>query len=484
MIHIKEGQNREELMMLSYDIMVLPDNPVRLIDLMCKKFISDNPWREEWKGTNSKGCKSYPPGALLSLLVYGYFNKINSSRALEKETRRNIEVIWLMEGLQPDHWTICAFRRENKALIKELLKSFRAFLLSEDYASTKRLVFDGSKLKAYANCNMLNKEGIEKKLENIDKSIAEYLAQLENNDTHDGELETAHEEIKKLKEKIEELEKQKSKIEAAGKALEASGKKQISPNDKDAVLVKGRDGKFAGYNGQAGVESKGHFIMHNEIRTEANDQQQLENCVNRAEEEMGEKIEEAVADKGYGNTTQILDVESKGIECFVPLVTTSREKEEKKGFVFTYNKQSDTYTCPQGKELVLYQQNFKHNGAIYNRYKCHECEGCPMRKDCTQSKTGRTYKRNVRQEEIDKYKEKMEGDYAKERVSERKGVVEHPFGTIKWMMGKFNFLLTGKEKVQTEFDLYTTAYNIKRLLNCAEMSELAKQMMKFNWAMA
>ena len=470
--------------MLSYDMLVLPDNPVRLIDLMCKKFISDNPWREEWKGTKEKGRRSYPPSAMLALLVYGYFNKVNSSRGLEKETYRNIEVIWLMEGLRPDHWTICAFRRENENLVKELLKSFRSFLLGEGYASAKRIVFDGTKLKAYANRNMLNKEGIEKKLENINKSIAEYLAQLENNDTHDGELEMAREEIKKLKEKIDKLKKQKSKIEAAGKALEASGKKQISPNDKDAVLVKGRDGKFAGYNGQAGADTKGHFIMHNEIRTEANDQQQLENCVDKAEEEMGEIIEEAVADKGYGNTTQILDIESKGTQCFVPLVTTSRKKEEDKGFVFEYDKQSDTYTCPQGEKLVLYQRNSKQKGATYNRYKCLNCEGCPVRKDCTQSKTGRTYKRNVRQEEINKYKEKLKTKYAKERIAERKGVVEHPFGTIKWMMGKFNFLLTGKEKVQIEFDLYTTAYNIKRLLNCAKMPLLTKQLMKYNWEMA
>lgn len=101
-MHLKKGENRQELMMLSYDMMISPDNPVRLIDLMCKKFISDNPWREEWKGSSSKGCKSYPPGSLLSLLVYGYFNKINSSRNMEKETQRNIEVLWLMEGLQPD----------------------------------------------------------------------------------------------------------------------------------------------------------------------------------------------------------------------------------------------------------------------------------------------------------------------------------------------------------------------------------------------
>lgn len=483
-MHIKEGQNREDLVMISYDLLVSADNPVRLIDLMCKKFVSDNPWRAEWKGSENKGCKSYPPSSMLALLVYGYFNKVTSSRMIEKETQRNIEVLWLMEGLQPDHWTICTFRRENKNLIKELLKSFRAFLLDAKYASSQRMVFDGTKLKAYADRNMLKKEGIDKKLENIDKSIEEYLLLLESNDNDDNELSKAREEIQKLKAKLATLENEKSKIKSAKTMLESSGKKQISPNDTDAVLVKGRDGKFAGYNGQAGVESKGHFIMHNEIRTEAVDQQQLENCVEKAEEEINEEIEEVVADKGYGNTTQILNIEDKGKECFVPLVTTSREKEEAKGLVFTYNKQSNTYTCPQGKELIQYQKNFKHNGAIYNRYKCSECDGCPIRGECTKSKTGRTYKRNVNQEKIDLYKEKLETDYAKERIAERKGVVEHPFGTIKWMMGKFNFLLTGKEKVQTEFDLYTTAYNIKRLMNCAPYSKLMGQINQYDWAMA
>lgn len=161
-MHIKKGQNREDLVMMSYDLLVSSDNPVRLIDLMCKEFVLGNPWREEWKGSQATGCKSYPPSSMLALLLYGYFNKITSSRMLEKETHRNIEVLWLMEGLQPDHWTICAFRRENNSLIKELLKKFRAFLLDAKYASSKRLVFDGTKLKAYANRNMLTEEGIEK----------------------------------------------------------------------------------------------------------------------------------------------------------------------------------------------------------------------------------------------------------------------------------------------------------------------------------
>lgn len=482
-MHIKEGQNREELVMLSYDMLVSPENPVRLIDLMCKKFISDNPWRQEWKGTKEKGRKSYPPSVMMALLVYGYFNKITSSRRLETETHRNIEVIWLMEGHRPDHWTICSFRRENESLVKDLLKSFRLFLQEKGYASAKRIVIDGAKFKSYAGREMFTKDSVAKKLDKLDKSIAEYLKQLESNDTHDDELDTAREEIKTLQEKIEKLEKQKEKLKAINETLELSGKKYLAPNDSDAVLVKGRDGKYAGYNGQAAVEAKGHFIMQNELTTSPVDQDQLKNCVNKTEQEIESTIEEVIADKGYGNTTHIADIEEKGIECYIPVPKTKREKEQTKGIVFAYDESSDSYTCPQGKKLILSQKNYRSRGAIYNRYKCYECEGCPIRSDCTQSKTGRTCKRNINQKYIDKYKEKLKSEYAKECIKERKTIVEHPFGTIKWMMGKFNFLLTGQHKAQIEYNLYAMAYNLKRLTNHEiPLSELMEQINDYKWA--
>ena len=484
-MHYKEKHNREQLMMVSYDTMISQDNPVRLIDLMCKKFVSDNPLRDEWKGNKKDGRKSYPPDSMLGLLVYGYFNGISSSRKLERETYRNIEVLWLMEGLQPDHWTVCEFRRTNQGPIKDFLKTFRRFLLEESYATGDKLVFDGTKVKAYAKREMLTSKSIREKLENIDKSIAEYLAKLESNDSYDNELEVAKAEIEELREKVAKLEKSKSKLEYASKELADSGKKRISPNDKDAVLVKGRDGKYPGYNVQAGVEPKGHFIMMDDVTTEPNDQQQLVNCVESATEEIGNPPKEVSADKGYGNTTQILEIEENGkTQCYIPLSETQRDKETRKGFEFEYDKESDIYTCPQGKKLHLFLKNKKHHGAVYNVYKCHECDNCPMRKKCTKSKTGRTVNRNINQKIIDSYRKKLESDYAKEKINERKQVVEHPFGTIKWLMGKFNFLLTGKEKVQIEFDLYSTAYNIKRLVNCAPTTELMAKMIRYNWAMA
>lgn len=483
-MHYKEKQDREQIMMVSYETMIVQDNPVRLIDLLCKKFISDNPLREEWKGSTNKGCKSYPPTAMLSLLVYGYFNGIASSRRLERETHRNLEVIWLLNGFHPDHWTICEFRRNNEKLIKKLLKSFRKFLLDKKYASGTKLVFDGSKIKAYASREMLNSEGISRKLENLDKSIAEYLKQIDDNDSNESELEKAHDKIKKLKKKIEKLKYQRNKLEGLEKQLQASEKNHIAPNDKDAVLVKGRDGMFAGYNAQTGVDAKGHFIMYDQIISESNDLGLIENCVTQAIEETGVIPEELLADKGYSNIMQILNIESNNIQCYIPLQDTYRTRQERQGLVFIYDEIKDIYICPTGKTLKLTSKNQKDSVTNYNLYRCYECEGCPIRDDCTTSKRGRFYKRSVEQNRIDKYKQKLSSDYAKEKIAERKGVVEHPYGTIKWLMGKFNFLLIGKEKAQIELDLYSTAYNLKRLINCCTFMGLTCQIMEHNWSIS
>jgi len=483
-MHYKEKISREQFMVMSYDAMIAPDNAVRLIDLVCKKFFIKHPFNEKWKGNKNEGRKSYPPDSMLKLLVYGYFNGIASSRKLERETYRNIEMIWLMEGLQPDHWTICDFRRESETIVKDFLKSFRTFLLEKNFASSEKVVFDGTKVKAYAKREMLTTESIQEKLENIDKSIAEYLSKLDTNDNHDDELESAKTEIGELKEKIRKLELSKSKLEQAGETIKDSGQKYYAPNDTEAVLVKGREGKFPGYNVQVGVETKGHFIMTDRVTTDTNDMQQLQECVKSVAEQTGVSPSEISADKGYSNTVQILEIEKDGTaQCYIPLIETKREKSEKEGVYFVYDKNSNTYTCSQGKKLLLLSRNVKHSGAYYNVYKCHECKGCPVHDKCTKSKTGRTLKRNVDQDRIDQYKEKIAGNYAKEKIRERKQVVEHPFGTIKMLMGKFNLLLKGKTKAQIEFDYYTAAYNLKRLIGCAPMSELIVKMGKYQFSM-
>jgi transposase len=484
-MHYKEKISREQFMFISYEAMIAPDNAVRLIDLACKKFFIEHPFNEKWKGNSNEGRKSYPPDSMLKMLVYGYFNGIASSRKLEKETYRNIEMIWLMEGLQPDHWTICDFRRGSGAIMKDFLRFFRKFVVANNYATTDKVVFDGTKVKAYAKREMLTVESIGEKLENIDKSISEYLSKLENNDQHDNELESAKLEIEGLKEKVRKLESVKSKLEGVKRDIEKSGKKHYAPNDTGAVMVIGREGRFPGYNVQVGVEPKGHFIMTDRVTTDTNDMQQIQECVGSFTQETGAVPKEVSADKGYSNTTQILEIEKDGkIKCYIPLIETKREMQEKEGVTFNYNTENDTYTCSQGKQLLLFSRSQKNRGAYYNTYKCYGCEGCVIRTKCTISKTGRIVKRNVDQDRIDQYKKRIAGEYGKQKIKERKAVVEHPFGTIKMLMGKFNLLLKGKTKVQTEFDYYTAAYNLKRLIGCAPVPELMVKLEKYQFALA
>jgi transposase len=190
--------------------MISQDNPVRLLDVMCRNFFESNPDLFSEKGKKKKGRKAYSPVSLLNLLVYGYFNGISTSRKLEKESHRNIEVIWLMDGLQPDHWTISEFRKENGEAIKSFLRTFRRFLKDRSYVSGERIVFDGTKVKAYASKDMLTQSGILKKLDNIEKNLSEYLKTMEQMDSLEDKDE-------KLKEEIEELQRNIDKKEAEKK---------------------------------------------------------------------------------------------------------------------------------------------------------------------------------------------------------------------------------------------------------------------------
>jgi len=483
-MHYKDRLDRHQIMMLSYDSMIAGDNPVRLLDAMCRKFLEDNPQLCSLKGQKNEGRKAYPPSVLLNLLVYGYFNGISTSRKLEKETHRNIEVIWLTEGLRPDHWTICEFRRENGKAVKAFLKTFRRFLKDQSYISGDKIVFDGSKIKAYASREMLTENGIIKKLENIDQALSGYLKTMEEIDSLEDKDEKLRQEIEELKKNIEKMESLKKSLDETNETLKRKQLKRIAPNDPEAVLVKGRNGKFAGYNLQIGVDSKNHFIVSNHVTTDTNDRNQLGECVREAVSQLGTAPREAIADKGYANFKDILYLEEQGTECFVPVPVSEREKNEADGLVFTYDKDSDSYTCPEGKPLNLIAKNIEAAGSLYNKYKCKECSSCPVREKCTTSKTGRTIKRNVDQELIDNYKTKLKEDRSKKAIRERKGIVEHPFGTIKTLMGKSELVLCGKEKAIIELDLYIMAYNMKRLQNLDKTKLLIQKVTGYNWKAA
>ena len=492
-MHYIQGTNRAEIKLFpEVENWVSKNNPVRLIDLIIEKTVLSNPDEFIWKGISDTGRKSYSPATMLKLFLYGYLNRVASSRRMEAETYRNIELMWLLGDLHPDHWTINEYRKNNKEQIRFVTIEFRKFLKAEGYIDGKEVATDGSKFKAYAAKEMLSLKNIEKRLEKINEKLDEYLEEFKVADTIDGLMEEFADNFegaeinKALVDKIADLQEQVSKLDLQKKQLKDSGKNYLAPNDYDANLMKSRDGKIPAYNGQTVIDKKNRMIAVAEIRIEHSDINQLPKNLADLKEQLDIVPDIAKADKGYSNLKDIKEIEEKsGTKCFVPPVKSSKKEEDKKaGIKFTYDKEKDEYQCSQEKTLKLKIKNKKSGKNFYDIYRCEDCGGCPLKAKCTKSKTGRMIKRNVDQDWIDKYKERMSKTKSRERIKERKTIVEHPFGTLKWMMGKFHFLLTGKEKVQIEFDLYATAYNFKRLINIDNMGLLLQKAENYNWERA
>lgn len=489
-MHYIQGTNRAEIKLFpEVENWVNNNNPVRLIDLIVEKIVLSNPDEFIWKGMSDTGRKSYSPATMLKLFLYGYLNRVASSRRMETETYRNLELMWLLGDLHPDHWTINEYRKNNKEQIRFVTIEFRRFLKAEGYIDGKEVATDGSKFKAYAAKDMLSLKNIEKRLEKINEKLDEYLEEFKTADTIDELVEEFADnfegvEINKiLLGKIADLQEHISKLESQKQQLKDSGKNYLAPNDPDANLMRSRDGKIPAYNGQTVVDKKNRMIAVAEISTAHSDINELKNNLDHLKEQLDIIPDKVDADKGYYNLTEIKEIEENtSTKCFVPIVKSNKKEDDKKaGIKFTYDKEKDEYQCLQGKTLKLKQRNKKRGNNSYNVYQCEDCGKCPLRIKCTNSKTGRMVKRNVDEHWIEKYKVRMLESTSKERIKERKTIVEHPFGTLKWMMGKFHFLLTGKHKVQIELDLYATAYNFKRLINIDNMSILLQKAENHTW---
>lgn len=492
-MHYIQATDRAEIKLFpEVENWVGQNNPIRLIDLIVDKTICSNPDEFIWKGESHTGRKSYSPATMLKLLLYGYLNKIASSRRMESETYRNLELMWLLGELHPDHWTICEYRRNNEKHVRFITIEFRKFLKAEGYIDGKDVATDGSKFKAYASKDMLSLKNIEKRLEKVNEKLDEYLEEVKKADT----IEVLTKEFadnfdgidinKALIDKIADLQEQVSKLESQKRQLESSGKNYLAPNDPDANLMRGRDGKMPAYNVQTVVDKKHRMIATSEVSTEPNDIGELQNNLDDLAGQLDIVPETAEADTGYFNTNQIKEIEENTkTKCYIPSPKNSKKEEDKKtGIEFTYDKENDEYKCSQGKTLKLKHKNHKHRNQIYNVYQSKDCNDCPLKEKCTTSKIGRIIKRNINQDWIDSFKERMQEEKSKQKIHERKTIVEHPFGTLKWMMGKFHFLLTRKKRVQIEIDLYATAYNLKRLLNIDTIELLMQKVDNHAWERA
>ena len=486
MKYIESVDRHQYQLMNSLDDLLEQEHPVRIIDKIIDSIISGNKDRFEKQRETEAGRPKYHESILIKLYLYGYFNGISSSRKLEVETHRNKEVIWLLGGLTPDHWTISNYRKENGEQIKFVTKKFREFLKDNGYIKLKTVAIDGSKVKAYTNRDMLTVEKIEVKLKAIDKKIEEYLNSIADNDRRDeltDEIDSDDDNPsnKKYLDKIIELQKQVEQLQIQKDILEKGARKYISPSDPDARLMKSRDGKIPAYNVQIAVDAENKMIADSEVVTEQTDLSQLPKMIESIKEELAEVPEEVLADRGYNNPDLIEAVEKEAIKIYTSQEKTSRDKEEIK---FEYDSQKDEYVCSEGKRLVLFNKNKLKRNSFANIYRGIECSGCSLMSQCTKSKKGRTVQRYLNQNWRDEYKAKMLSKLGKAKTGIRKTIVEHPFGTIKYLMGKIPLLLRGLDKVTTEINIYTTVYNLKRLFNIELFDILIMKIENYNWKTA
>jgi hypothetical protein len=250
--------------------------------------------------------------------------------------------------------------------------------------------------------------------------------------------------------------------------------------------MKSRDGKMPCYNVQTGVDTKHHMIVLAEATTDSTDMEMLKTNVEEIKAQLGLTPTSVEADKGYANINQIIEIEENPYtKCIIPIPESNSKRQDcSNGINFVYDPENNQYTCPSNKKLKQLKTIYKHSDQFYNIYKCNDCGACSIKGKCTKSKTGRSIKVNIQHQWISTYKQRMEEPANREKIKQRKTIVEHPFGTIKMIMGKFCFLLRKKHKVQIEVDLYSTVYNLKRLINIENMQDLFKKVEKYNWKVA
>jgi transposase len=477
------GVSRQQRMLLpdSVEDYIGAENPVRVVDAFVEG-LDLLTLGFEMKAGGGPGAPAYDPKALLKLYLYGYLNRIRSSRELEKAARRNLEVIWLLGRLTPDHWTINAFRREQRARFKAVFRQFHLICGNLGLFGRDLVAIDGTFLKAVNNLQRnFTRERVEKMLEEIDRRTNEYLEALETADREAAaqsmESKSAETQAANLRSKLASMEKKRDECNLLLAAMEKSPTGQVSLTDPDSRLLEKRDERTVGYNAQIAVDGAHHLIVAEEVTQEANDSQLLVPMANAAKDALGVPQLKAVADTGYYGHDKIRECFEQGIEAHVPM---SKRPPAGDGLYpmesFHYDAERDLYVCPQGKELTRHSDTSRSSG-IYRTYYAGvaACRECPVRQHCTR---GRYRKLNVHedQEFIDAHRARMRQQPEIQR--KRGSSVEHAFGTLKFWLGYRSFLTRGLEMVRAEFSLSCLAYNFRRVLNVVSVATLLAALQK------
>jgi transposase len=460
------GESRDQVTMFPevVDDYITEDNPVRFVEA----FVDGLDMTELGFGRaepKDLGRPGYDPRDLLKLYIYGYLNRVRTSRRMEIEAGRNLELMWLMSKLKPDFKTIADFRKENTKALKGIFKEFVVICKKLELFGGELLAVDGSKFRA-SNSRKKNFSAAKLKdlINKTDKRIDDYLKQLDQGDTED---EANRVPVEALNNKIERLKEIREGYKETEQKLAKSGEKQISLTDPDARLMKSVQGMHVSYNVQMAVDSKHKMIVAMELTNEGNDLHQLSEVAKQAKEELGVEEIEVVTDMGYYDCDQVKECADNGITAYMskPAVKVIEGVYSKDRF--EYNADKDVYVCPAGEDL-RYRTTDKQNSM--RLYKTDSCESCPQKKQCTTGEGSRAIKRHIHEGVMEEMATRVKGNRDKLRL--RGGLVEHPWGTMKRSLDQGYFLLRGNEKVGTEMRLTGLIYNMKRAFNIVGIPKL------------
>jgi transposase len=459
-----EGEDRRQGVLLPeyLDDYVSEENPVRVIDVFVDE-LDLGALGFERVVPEATGRPGYHPGLLLKLYVYGYINQVASSRRLEREAQRNVEVMWLTGRLAPDFKTIADFRKDNGPAIRAACRRFVELCRKLELFTHAVAAIDGSKFKAVnARDKNYTRAKLKKRMEQVEASIARYLAAVETADRQEGEL--AQAKSGRLKDKIAQLREQMAALGALEPVVEAAPDQQLSLTDPDSrsMATSGRGTGVVGYNVQTAVDAKHHLIVAHEVTNVGHDRDQLAGMSAQAKAAMGAQALEVLADRGYFEGDQVRACDAIGVTPYVPKPMTSPAKAKgrfgKQDFV--YVGQDDTYRCPAG-EALTYRYTSDEAGKMMRAYWTTKCPDCPLKSRCT-SGPERRIKRWEHEGVIDAMQERL--DRKPDAMRIRRATVEHPFGTLKAWMGATHFKTRTLDKVRTEMSLHVLAYNLKRLI--------------------
>ena len=439
------------------------DNPVRVIEVFVEELdLADL----GFGGVDPEvtGRPLYHPAVLLKLYIYGYLNRVQSSRRLEREAGRNVEVMWLTGRLAPDHKTIADFRKDNGPAIRKVCARFVALCRAMGLLTQASVAIDGSKFKAVNNRDRnFTRAKMERRMAQIEESVARYLQQLDTADRQEPS-EALKAKTSRLKEKLAKLKEQMQRLAKLRVRMLAAPDQQISLTDPDArsMATSGRGSGVVGYNVQVAVDTTHHLIITHEVTNVGTDRSQLSHVANEAKATLGAESLDVVADRGYFSSEEFLACENAGITVTLPKPMTSNSKAQGRFGKqdFRYVAQQDVYMCPAGERLA-YHYTTEENGLVLRRYWTNACQSCAIKHSCTTGK-----ERRITRWEHERVLEAVQRrlDEHPEKMRQRRETVEHPFGTIKSWMGSTHFQMKTLKHVGTEMALHVLAYNMKRVM--------------------